>query len=290
MLSMADRSGNVYASVPGLAHRARVSADECRDALSTLSAPDEESRTKLYEGRRILAFEGGWTLLNHAKYRKIQDEEAIRESKKEYMRKVRSGSESGIVTSTLGTVEKSALNLISDSGSDLDLTTPNKSKRRAKPKTEMPEGFAPNARHQTVADEEGVDLASEFQRFVDNCAKRAARYANWDAALREWLRNSKRFGGATQAQQSLKYKFRPDWKPKPFHRAKGLELGLTDDEIIARKRDCLLKPIKCGFVSEDEHFMRELVWAKERKDSEKAKRESYATRKAFETPGADRQR
>lgn len=69
MLAMADQRGRVDASVPGLASRARVSLEACVEALDTLRSPDQWSRTKDYDGRRIEDVDGGWLLLNHAKYR-----------------------------------------------------------------------------------------------------------------------------------------------------------------------------------------------------------------------------
>lgn len=85
MLAMADRQGRVWASIPGLAHRARVPLHACRTALRKLAAPDKDSRTPDHQGRRIEAIDGGWILLNHAKYREIRDHEAILESKRRYI-------------------------------------------------------------------------------------------------------------------------------------------------------------------------------------------------------------
>jgi hypothetical protein len=89
MLAMADRNGFVFGSVPGLAHRARVSVDECRAALRTLLEPDPDSRTKDHEGRRIAEIDGGWELLNYAKYRAILDAESVKASKRECARRRR---------------------------------------------------------------------------------------------------------------------------------------------------------------------------------------------------------
>lgn len=85
MLAMADRHGRVWASIPGLANRARVPVEDCRTALDSFLGPDRDSRTKTNEGRRIEAIDGGWRLLNHEKYRAIRDEESIREAKRRYM-------------------------------------------------------------------------------------------------------------------------------------------------------------------------------------------------------------
>lgn len=85
MLAMADSLGRVWGSVPGLANRARISVDDARSALTSFLSPDADSRTKDNEGRRIEEIDGGWRLLNHAKYRAIRDEEAIREAKRKYI-------------------------------------------------------------------------------------------------------------------------------------------------------------------------------------------------------------
>lgn len=69
LLAMADRDGDVEASVPGLADAARVTRAECEDALRVLEAPDPDSRDAENEGRRIAKVPGGWQLLNHHKYR-----------------------------------------------------------------------------------------------------------------------------------------------------------------------------------------------------------------------------
>jgi hypothetical protein len=79
MLAMADQHGYVGASIPGLASRARVPIESCVAALECFKAPDEYSRTKDHDGRRIAEAEGGWVLLNHAKYRAAQSKEDRRE-------------------------------------------------------------------------------------------------------------------------------------------------------------------------------------------------------------------
>lgn len=89
MLAMADRRGRVWASLPGLADRARVPDEDCRAAIKTFLSPDADSRTREHEGRRIEVIDGGWRLLNHEKYRAIRDEEAIKDSKRNYINKRR---------------------------------------------------------------------------------------------------------------------------------------------------------------------------------------------------------
>lgn len=94
MLAMADAQGRVWASVPGLANRARVPVEATRDAIARFLEPDTDSRTKDHDGRRIEAIDGGWRLLNHAKYRAIQQEADKREADAERQRKHREAARS----------------------------------------------------------------------------------------------------------------------------------------------------------------------------------------------------
>lgn len=82
MLAISNRHGIVEASVPGLADLARLGVDETRAALAKLLSPDPDSRTKAHEGRRILEVDGGWLIINRAKYKqKMADDD-----RREYLR------------------------------------------------------------------------------------------------------------------------------------------------------------------------------------------------------------
>ena len=77
MLARADANGYVAASVPGLAHIAHVTREECESALAVLLAPDADSRTKEHDGRRIEVVDGGWVVLNHKKYRDLRTADQV---------------------------------------------------------------------------------------------------------------------------------------------------------------------------------------------------------------------
>jgi len=79
MLAMADKDGEVMASIPGLADRAKVTLEECQAALACFLGPDEWSRTKDHGGRRIEEIDGGWRLLNFDKFRLKMSTEELRE-------------------------------------------------------------------------------------------------------------------------------------------------------------------------------------------------------------------
>lgn len=69
MLALKDKDHLVVASVPGLAHMARVPLEDCRKALEILSSPDPDSQTKDDDGRRIKRTDNGWLIINGEKYR-----------------------------------------------------------------------------------------------------------------------------------------------------------------------------------------------------------------------------
>ena len=84
MLALADRFGEVAASVPGLAIAAHVPTESARIAIKILESPDPDSRTPDEDGRRIVRINGGWKIINHNKYRTLsgRDEEWQRERAK----------------------------------------------------------------------------------------------------------------------------------------------------------------------------------------------------------------
>jgi hypothetical protein len=80
MLAIADKNGEVQGSIPGLARIAGVDVESCRIAIGKFLSPDPDSRTKDDEGRRIEEIDGGWSLLNHQKYREMASRDEQREA------------------------------------------------------------------------------------------------------------------------------------------------------------------------------------------------------------------
>ena len=64
MLAKRNKDGEIYASVGGLAHAARVTREKCAAALAKFLAPEDDSSSR-DDGRRIVEIPGGWRLLNH---------------------------------------------------------------------------------------------------------------------------------------------------------------------------------------------------------------------------------
>lgn len=98
LLALADRDGIVEASVPGLAHEARVSRAVCQGALDIFLAPDPDSKTTSNDGRRIEPCEGGWRLLNYELHQDRKSAADLRSKGAERMRRYRERNASSDVT------------------------------------------------------------------------------------------------------------------------------------------------------------------------------------------------
>lgn len=69
MLAMKNRDGIVSAAEIGLADRAKLTLEECREALRIFHEPDPQSSNPAEQGRRIRDVQGGWQIINHEFYR-----------------------------------------------------------------------------------------------------------------------------------------------------------------------------------------------------------------------------
>ena len=98
MLALADQHGEVQGSIPGLAHIAGVSLEGCKRALEKFQSPDPYSRTKDHEGRRVEEIDGGWSLLNYAKYRKMSSKDDQMQKSAERSKRYRERKASAVVT------------------------------------------------------------------------------------------------------------------------------------------------------------------------------------------------
>ena len=78
-----------FAALENLAHRARVSVEEAREAVAVLEAPDKNSSDEGYEGRRIERVPGGWMVLNSSKYAEMVSDDKYREATRERVRRHR---------------------------------------------------------------------------------------------------------------------------------------------------------------------------------------------------------
>lgn len=79
MLALADKNGEVHATIPGLARLAVVPVEKADEAIQKFLSPDPYSSTKIDEGRRIEVIPGGWFLINHDLHRRLASKEDEKE-------------------------------------------------------------------------------------------------------------------------------------------------------------------------------------------------------------------
>jgi hypothetical protein len=113
LLLLADPEGYVPAAAPGLALAANVSIEECRAALAQLEAPDPDSRTPDFDGRRIEKVDHGWRILNFVAWRERAKHEAEKARQRTWAKQHRAkkrpqpANDNGVDASALHVAESS---------------------------------------------------------------------------------------------------------------------------------------------------------------------------------------
>lgn len=87
---------------------------------------------------------------------------------------------------------------------------------------------------------------------------------------------------------AIPHRFDPKWDPNDEHRARGHELGLTDDQMLEEAEDCRRKIYTHGFSTEDDQFFRELKWLATDLEKKRFQELNRHGRDKFENPGRDR--
>lgn len=206
MLAMCDKGGAVYASVPGLAHIANVSLPDCETALTTLLSPDKYSRTPSFEGRRIEPIDGGWQLLNHAKFRAVRSAEERREYMRDYMRDKRA-KEAEPLTDPLAKLAQST-DVTPPTPTPLDQKQDQEKKHSAaKRGSRIPPSFLPSAESISWARvaRPDLDLGEVTAAFVDYWESESGAKASkldWDKTWKNWVRRSRREFNANRSTSS----------------------------------------------------------------------------------------
>ncbi len=83
MIVLCDADGTVDMTPHSIARRTGIPIEYIEAGLKILEAPDPYSRTPVQDGRRIERLDDhrpwGWSIINHAYYRALQDAETVRE-------------------------------------------------------------------------------------------------------------------------------------------------------------------------------------------------------------------
>jgi len=196
MLAMADRNGEVQASMPGLAKRAGITLAQCESGLNFLLSPDRYSRTPDHEGRRVAPVDGGWQLLNHGKYRALLSAEERREYNRRKQAEYRAGktksanvndasltvidsqSQSAMCTHSEGEAEGEATKTLGEPATPSAPTTKAKVKKPARTDAEIVAAYSADIAYR------GIDVAAQLSKMRNWCAVNhkeptERRFVNW---------------------------------------------------------------------------------------------------------------
>jgi hypothetical protein len=201
MLAMKDDSGFVASSRSGLIRAANITPDEFDKAIKCLESPDEESRTRDYDGRRVEKVEGGWVILNHEKYRLHED--LKKEKHREYMRKWRDKKDS--VNNCEFTSDH--VNLTSVSVSESESESEKKGDCKGKEKDKPQRNIIPPELEWVVQYCNERKNAVIPQKFFDHYSARGwmigkNKMKDWQAAVRTWEQSG--YNNPTSSQISKK--------------------------------------------------------------------------------------
>lgn len=111
--------GFVAAAGPGIVQHAAVPMEEGLAALERLCSPDAESRSRDFDGRRMARIDGGYVVLNFAKYRRTDRTNAERQARHRSKHEpLRNGVISRYITQAVSSKQLKNLPASSDAGSD----------------------------------------------------------------------------------------------------------------------------------------------------------------------------
>jgi len=185
LLALADAKGKVEGSVSGLAPVARVAIPACEKALEVLKTPDKYSRTKEYEGRRIVDIDGGWQVLNHKKFR---DKAKSRAEYYRTWRRIQKEERS----------KEEALNtdLNTNTNTNTNSETARNSAQHARNAENRPKrGFQPPSLEDVSAYAKSIDAGIDCEQFVNFYESKGwmvgkNKMKDWKAAVRTWKQRS----------------------------------------------------------------------------------------------------
>jgi hypothetical protein len=95
--------GFVSAAGSGIINRAGVDRDAGWEALRKLGEPEPESRSKEFDGRRMIRVNGGYLILNYMKYR---DKDHTAAERQRRLRARKKALEDGVVTRDVNDVTR----------------------------------------------------------------------------------------------------------------------------------------------------------------------------------------
>jgi hypothetical protein len=180
--------GFVCAAGVGIVRRAGLDPDNGLSALERLGSPEPESRTPLFEGRRLVRVDGGYLILNYDKYRQKDHTAAERQAR--FRAKKAEERRYGVTTTRNAVIARDVTHSEAEAEAE-------KTKREASPPRPL---FEPPTSEESMREAEACGLPrSEGQSFVDHHQTRGwllrggQKMKDWRAGMRTWAKNYRAF-------------------------------------------------------------------------------------------------
>ena len=188
LVILSDKTGTVDMTAEAISRRTTIPIEIITIGLAELLKPDEQSRSPEMNGKRIVPVtegrEWGWKIVNYDHYRKIRSEEERREYHRDYMRRKRSSVNQNVKVST---------------GRDQCQPIAVSSKHKSIGAKNALESFEVSEQMSQWASQQGLNpdaVMPETTKFFDHHIAKASKFADWDAAWRNWIRNAVKFAKA----------------------------------------------------------------------------------------------
>lgn len=209
MLAMADQHGEVHSTVPGLSRIAGVPIPDVEKALAKFMSPDQYSRTKDHEGRRIAEIEGGWELLNHAKYRALASREDSKTKAADRQRRKRERDASRNVTQCHAAVTQdlhiAEAETEAESKGDIDIET-SMLQACSKHKRFVPPSLGECIEYGKeigLSEDDSIHFHDHYE--ANGWRTKAGKMRDWKASMRTWKRTGESFRRNHQPQLPTRY-------------------------------------------------------------------------------------
>jgi len=162
MIVLCDADGMIDMTPHAISRRTGIPIEHIEAGIKILENPDPYSRTDADEGRRIMRIDShrpwGWHIVNHTKYKNLQDSDMIRAQTRERVRKHREAKKNYVTDGNVcngDVTDGNAKKRHTDTDTDTDTNTEEKIK--IKPIREKPEKTNPQ---ETTHLPDWVDMAA----------------------------------------------------------------------------------------------------------------------------------
>lgn len=195
MIVLCNADGVTDMTPSAIAGRTGIPIEVIEKGIAILEQPDPHSRTPDEEGRRIVRIDDhrpwGWMIVNHDKYKNLQDFSSIREQTRERVRKHRElkrSATAGNAPVTPGNGSKRHTDADTDADADVKKESIGRSPSG---KRTIPADFAMTGPMREWVHSKGLPngrwLETQTERFINHAQANGRRVVNWEAAWRNWL-------------------------------------------------------------------------------------------------------